>query len=154
MAGQGWGRAYRREQQRFAVLNTGTADTTQFAGLDTSASVNDDASNVTASGTEPSSSNGYARVAITWADPALPANDAACNALNSNSLAWTSSGGGFSTGATTLKSVTIWRVSTLANVAEADFLGRAPLATPFAVSATGITITIAASALVMGSIGA
>lgn len=153
----GWGRRMRVEMQKLMVNQTPTTQTAWFAGLDTNTTVADDASNVTASGTEPSSSNGYARVAITWntltAYTSLTV-DTASVASNSGSLSWTSTAGGFSTGATTLKSVTIWNTSTLATVAETAFLGRAAIAVPQAVNAGGITLTIAASGLTMGCISA
>lgn len=151
----GWGREVRRAFQNIATSNAaGKTFTTPNAGLDTSATVADDASNVVAGTTEPSNSNGYGRVAITWTAPPLPAADAAAIAANSNSLSWTSSGGGFSTGATTLKSVTVWNTSVLATVTEAAFLGRAPIAVPQAVNAAGITLTITAGNLSFGCISA
>lgn len=147
----GYTRRYRVEMQKFAVLNTGTANTSMFAGLDTSASVNDDMSNVVAGTTEPTSSNGYARQAITWATPAAAGLDASVPALNSVALTWTSgAGGGFSTGATTLKTVTGWNSSTLANVAESFGCFRAAITTPQAVNAANITLTIAISGLSLG----
>jgi hypothetical protein len=148
----GWTRRYRVETQKFAVLNTGTAVTSMFAGLDTNASVNDDMGNVVAGTTEPTSSNGYARNAVTWATPAAGALDAAVNALNSIALTWTSSGGAFSTGGTTLKVLTLWNTSTLATTTEAAGCGRATITTPQAVNASGITLTIAISGLSMGCI--
>jgi hypothetical protein len=148
----GWTRRYRVEMQKFAVLNTGSSNTSMFAGLDTNTSVNDDMSNVTASGTEPSSSNGYGRQAITWATPAAGALDATVPALNSAQLVWTSSGGAFSSGATTLKVLTLWNSSTLANVGESFGCGRATISTPQAVNASGITLTVAVSGLSMGLI--
>lgn len=124
-----------------------------FAGLDTNASVNDDASNVTVGGTEPTSSNGYARQSFTWnTSVATPALDAAAIVLNVAAISWTSSGGGFSTAATTLKVVPIWNTSTLATITEAAFVGRCVMATPRAVDVTGITLTIAIGGLQMGMI--
>jgi len=152
----GWGARKRGTMQIWAVNQSPpSAVTTIYAGLDTNTTVADDASNVTASGTEPSSSNGYARVAVTtWNTISTPSNDAAAQATNSTTLSWTSSVGGFSTGATTLKSVTLWNSSTLANVSATYFEGRAPMATPRAVDVVGITLTIASGGLVMGLISA
>jgi hypothetical protein len=151
----GWGREVRRAFQNIATSNAaGKTFTTPFAGLDTTAVVSDDASGIVAGTTEPSSSNGYARQSISWTAPPLPAADAAAIAANSGAISWTSSGGGFSTGATTLKSVTLWNTSTLATVTEAAFLGRAPIAVPQAVNAAGITLTIAIGGLSMGCISA
>lgn len=152
----GWGRRYRQKMQQWAVLATGTSEGgagTLFAGLDTNTSVNDDGSNVTAGTTEPSTTGTYARQAITWATPASGALDATVPALNSVALSWTSTAA-WSTGATTLKTVTIWNTGTLASVAEANFNGRASIAVPQAVNASGITLTIAISGLSMGFISA
>lgn len=149
----GWGRRYRQKMQQWGVLGTGTADTSMFAGLDTNTSVNDDGSNVVAGTTEPSSTGSYARKAITWATPAAGALDANVPALNSATLTWTSTLA-FSTGATTLKTLTIWNTSTLASVAETDFCGRGAIAVPQAVNAAGITLTVAISGLSMGFISA
>lgn len=149
----GWSRRYRVEMQKFATNTSGTSFTTFFAGLDTNTSVNDDASNVTASTTEPSSTGSYARQAITWATPAAGSLDATVPALNSVAISWTSSAA-FSTGATTLKTVTIWNTATLATTTEAAFCGRAAIAVPQAVNAASITLTIAISGLSMGLISA
>lgn len=151
----GWGREVRRAFQNLATSNaTVKTFTTPFAGLDTTAAVSDDASGITAGTTEPTSANGYARQSISWTAPPLPAADASCLAQNSASISWTSSGGAFSTAATTLKSVTLWNTSTLATVTEAAFLGRAPISVPQAVNAAGITLTIAIGGLTMGCISA
>ena len=152
----GWGARKRGTMQIWAVNQSPpSAVTTIYAGLDTNTTVADDGSNVTAGSTEPSSSNGYARVAITtWNTISTPSNDAAAQATNSTTLSWTSVTGGFNTGATTLKSVTLWNTSTLATTTAAAFEGRAPMATPRAVDVAGITLTIASGGLVMGLISA
>lgn len=129
---------------------TPTAQTTWFAGLST-ANPGDDGQSVA----EPTATNGYARVAITW--NTLTAytsvtNDTASVASNSNSLSFTSSGGAFSTGATNLTYVYLNTGST--GTTEATYLGRAAIAVPQAVNAAGITLTIAASGLTMNLISA
>lgn len=151
----GWGRQVRVDFQKLATqVATTKTYTTPFAGLCTTNPL-DDGSGVTAGTTEPSSSNGYARQAITWNTISSPSLDAAANATNSASISWTSSGGGFSTGATNLTHVSIWNTSTLATVTEAAFLGRAAIAVPQAVNAAGITLTMASTTgLVMGCISA
>lgn len=138
--------------QQWAVLGTGTAETSLFAGLDTNTAVNDDGSNVVAGTTEPAAAATYARAAITWATPAAGALDASVPALNSGTLTYGPSSAAYSTGATTLKSITVWNTATLANVAEADFNGRAQITTPVAVASAGITLTVAISGLNMGFI--
>jgi len=148
----GWGRRYRQKMQQWAVLGTGTFES-MFAGLDTNTSVNDDGSNVTAGTTEPSSTGGYARQAISWATPASGALDATVPALNSVAISWTSSAA-WSTAATTLKVLTIWNTATLSPTTEATFVGRAAIAVPQAVNASGITLTVAISGLSMGFISA
>lgn len=135
--------------QTWATAGTGSSES-MFAGLDTNTSVNDDASNVTAGTTEPSSSNGYSRPAITWGSATNGSLDAAVTVANSASISWTSSGGAFSTGATTLKVLTIWNTATLASANDAAFCGRATIAVPQAVNAAGITLTVAIGGLVMG----
>lgn len=130
---------------KVAVGQSPTALTAWHAGLST-ANPNDDGQ----SNAEPTATNGYARVAITWntltAYTSVTA-DTASVASNSNSLSFTSSGGGFSTGATNLTHVGIWNAST--GTAETGFHGRAAIAVPQAVNAAGITLTIAASGLTM-----
>ena len=152
----GWGKRVRVNMQKYEISGSpASAPATIYAGLDTNTSVNDDASNVTAGSTEPSSSNGYGRQAITvWNTVTSPSNDAAAQATNQTVLTWTSSGGGFSTGATTLKTMTLWNSNTLSNVAESFFEGRAQIATPQAVATAGITLTCANGGLVMGLISA
>jgi hypothetical protein len=144
--------------QKFAVLNTGTSAAASsgviYAGLDrNSGPVGDDASGITAGTTEPSSTGSYARQAITWATPVQGAADATVPALNSVAISWTSSAA-YSTAANTLGLVTLWNTATLATVAEANFYGRAVIAVPQAVNASGITLTIAISGLSMGFISA
>lgn len=149
----GWSAEVRRDFQRLATqVATTKTYTTPFAGLCTTNPL-DDASGVTASGTEPSSTGGYARQAITWTAPPLPANDAAAVAANSAAISWTSSAA-FSTGATTLTHVSLWNTSTLATVTAAAFLGRAAISVPQAVNASGITLTIAIAGLTMNCISA
>jgi hypothetical protein len=140
--------------QKLATQNsTAKTYTTPFAGLCT-ANPGDDASGVTVGGTEPSSTGGYARQAITWTAPTQPSADASCNAVNSAGISWTSSAA-FSTGATNLTHVSIWNTSTLATITETAFLGRAAISVPQAVNAAGITLTMAATTgLVMGCISA
>lgn len=143
--------------QKFAVLNTGTAVTSQFAGLDTNLGpAGDDASGITANTTEPTGpvgTSGYERKPITWSTPVQGAADATVPALNSGAISWTSVTA-FSTSGTPLARVTLWSTATLATVAEASFLGRAVIAVPQAVNAGGITLTIAISGLSMGFISA
>ena len=155
MANSGWSRRYRVEMQKFATNTSGTSFTSFFAGLDTNTTVNDDASNVAASTTEPTSTGSYARQgSFVWATPTAPGSlDVSCPALNNASISWTSTGA-FSTTSTTLKVVTIWNTSTLATTTEAAFCGRAQIAVPQAVNASGITLTIAASGLAMGFVSA
>lgn len=152
----GWGRAVRVDFQKLATqVATTKTYTTPHAALMTG-NPNDDGQGNSPAGTlEPTSSNGYARQAITWNAISTPSNDAAANATNSNTISWTSSGGGFSTGATNLTYVAIYNTATLATVTEAAFLGRAQIAVPQAVNAAGITLTMAANTgLVMGCISA
>lgn len=139
--------------QKYATGNSPAAFVSMFAGLDTNTTVNDDGSNVTAGTTEPSSTGGYARQAISWAVPAAGALDATVPALNSAAITWTSSAA-WSTGATTLKTLTIWNSSTLSNVAESFFVGRAAIAAPQAVNAASITLTVAIGGLSMGFVSA
>jgi hypothetical protein len=144
--------------QQFAVLGTGTSEGgtgTIKAGLSTQTSNAgpDDGSGITPGTQEPSSTGSYARQPINWATPATGSLDATVPALNSGSISWTSTAA-FSTGATTLQIVTLWNTTTLATVTEAAFLGRANIAVPQAVNASGITLTIAASGLSMGFISA
>lgn len=150
----GWGRAVRVDFQKLATqVATTKTYTTPFAGLCTTNPL-DDGSGVTAGTTEPSSTGSYARQAITWNAISTPANDAAANATNSGSISWTSTAA-WSTGATTLTHVIIYNTPTLATVTEAAFLGRAAIAVPQAVNASGITLTMAATTgLVMGCISA
>lgn len=152
----GWGARKRQNLQLYAVNQSPPAAvTTIFAGLDTNTTVADDGSNVVAGTTEPTSANGYGRQTIsTWNTIAQPANDAAAQATNSTVLNFTSSGGAFSTGATTLKSVTLWNTATLATTTNAAFEGRAAIAVPQAVNGAGITLTFASGGLVMGLISA
>lgn len=153
----GWGRRIRQNMQRWVTNQTpGTTPSAWFAGLSiqTSNAGPDDGSGITPGTTEPSSSNGYTRPAITWAQPVSGANDATVPALNSATISWTSSGGAFSTAANNLNLVTIWDTATLATVAEANFYGRANIAVPQAVNASGITLTIAIGGLSMGFISA
>ena len=144
----GWGREVRRDFQRLATqVSTTKTYTTPFASLST-ANPNDDGQ----SNAEPTATNGYAAQSISWTAPPLPSNDAAAIAANSASISWTSSGGGFSTGATNLTHVGIWNHVTTRT--EAAFLGRAAISVPQAVNAAGITLTIAISGLSMGCISA
>lgn len=144
----GWGREVRRDMQRLATqVATTKTYTTPFLSLST-ANPNDDGQ----SNAEPTVSNGYAAQAITWTAPPLPSNDASALAQNSASISFTSSGGGFSTGATNLTHVGIWNNSTTRT--EAAFLGRAAISVPQAVAAAGITLTVAIGGLTMGCISA
>lgn len=127
--------------------------TTPFAGLCTTNPL-DDGSGVTVGGTEPSSTGGYARQAITWTAPTQPALDASCVAANSGAITWGPSGAAWSTGATTLTHVIIYNTSTLATITETAFLGRAAISVPQAVNAASITLTIAIGGLTMGCISA
>lgn len=155
MANTGWSTRKRKELQNYATGNSPVAFTTIFGGLDTNTAVADDASNVVAGTTEPTSSNGYARFSITaWNASTTPSANAAATTSNSTPMTWTSSGGGFSTGATTLKSITLWTTATLATVTLAAFEGWAPIAVPQAVNATGITLTVANGGMVLGLISA
>lgn len=144
----GWGRQVRLDFQRLATqVATTKTYTTPFASLSTANPGDDGASNA-----EPTATNGYAAQAITWTAPTQPANDASCVASNSNTISFTSSGGGFSTGATNLTHVGVWNNVTTRT--EAAFLGRAAIAVPQAVAAAGITLTIAIGGLVMNNISA
>lgn len=144
----GWGREVRRDFSRLAAqVATTKTYTTPFASLST-ANPNDDGQ----SNAEPTVTNGYAAQAISWTAPPLPANDAAAVAGNSASISFTSSGGGFSTGATNLTHVGIWNHVTTRT--EAAFLGRAAISVPQAVAAAGITLTIAIGGLLMNTISA
>lgn len=149
----GWGRRRRVEMQKTNVNQSASPETAWFAGLST-ANPNDDGQ----SNAEPTSSNGYARQAITWNTLTVYTSitaDQASNATNSAGISWTSSGGGFSTGATNLTHVSIWNASSLASTAETAYLGRAAIAVPQAVAASGITLTLAANTgLTMGCISA
>lgn len=148
--GAAYGRRIRQKLQAIIQVNSGTytAEAGYFASLSTIASVNDDGQNSATPGTtEPTATNGYARQAFTWVAPTLPTNDSPAVISNTAGIAFTSTGGGFSTGATLLQSLIVYNVSTLATVTEAVFVMRAPLSTPVAVNATGITVSIAASAM-------
>lgn len=142
------------------IAQAGTTITPEagwFAGLNTvatSAPFLDDGSSVVAGTSEPTSANGYARQSVSWSAVSTPSNDAAAQLLNSNAISWTSSGGAFSTGATVLNTVTLHNTATLATVAESAFQARAPLSNPVAVSATGITVSIAIGALALNLISA
>lgn len=150
----GWGREVRRDFQRLATqVATTKTYTTPFAGLCTTNPL-DDASGVTVGGTEPSSTGTYARQAISWTAPPLPAADASALAQNSVAISFGPSSAAFSTGATNLTHVSLWNTSTLATVTEAAYLGRAAIAVPQAVNASGITLTIAIGGLTMGCISA
>lgn len=150
----GWGRQVRLDFQKIATQNPTTKTyTTPNAGLCTTNPL-DDGSGNTASGTEPSSTGGYARQAISWTAPTQPALDASCIAQNSVAISWGPSGAAYSTGATTLTHVGIWNTSVLATVTETAFLGRAAIAVPQAVNSAGITLTIAIGGLQMGCISA
>lgn len=151
MANTGWSTRKRALMQNYATNTSPTAATTIYAGLDTQTAVPDDAATIA----EPTSSNGYQRVTITtWNSSSTPSANAAATTSNNTVLNWTSSGGGFSTGATTLKSITLWNSNVLSNVALSFFEGWAPIAVPQAVNATGITLTVANGGLVMGLISA
>jgi hypothetical protein len=144
----GWGRQVRLDMQRLATQNSPTKTyTTPFASLSTTLIADDGSNN-----TEPTSTGGYARQAITWTAPTQPANDASCIAQNSNALTWGPSGAAYSTGATALQSMGVW--NHVSNTAEANFLGRATIAVPQAVNAAGITLTCAIGGLQMGLISA
>lgn len=149
----GYGRRVRLDFQKLLTNNTPASYTAWFAGLCTTNPLDDGSGNTVAT-TEPSSSNGYARPAITWTAPTQPSLDASVVASNSASISWTSSGGGFSTGATNLTHVAIWNTATLATVTEAAYIGRAAITVPQAVNAAGITLTIAIAGLVMNIISA
>lgn len=157
----GWGRRYRTEMQKFAVLNTGTSAAASsgiiYAGLDrNSGPVGDDASGITVGTTEPTGpvgTSGYERKPITWATPAQGSPDATVPALNSVAITWTSVTA-WSTAANPLGLVTLWNTATLATITEANFYGRATITVPQAVNASGITLTIAISGLSMGFISA
>ena len=113
-----------------------TFPTNSFAGL-TTASPDDDGQG----GTEPTiGTNGYARASITWTAVATPAVDGNVVLTNSNALTFTSTGGGFSTGATPLTHVPVYTGSTLRT--EATYVGYGPLTPSQAVNAAGVTITI------------
>lgn len=154
----GWGRRRRVFMQGTNVNQTATAETAWFAGLITTNPGDDGAGNATPGTTEPSSSNGYTRPAITWNTLTVYTSvtvDTASNATNSNALTWTSSGGGFSTAGNNLTHIAIYNSATLSNVAETFYLGRAAIAVPQAVASAGITLTAAISTgLVMGCISA
>jgi hypothetical protein len=151
----GWGRQVRVDFQKLATqVATTKTYTTPFAALMTGNPGDDGQANSPAGTLEPTSTGSYARQAITWNTISTPSNDAAANATNSGSISWTSTAA-FSTGATNLTHVAIYNTSTLATVTEASFLGRAAIAVPQAVNASGITLTMAANTgLVMGCISA
>jgi hypothetical protein len=161
----GWGRRMRvKAQSMLTTINTTygaftpevTTGSFFKAGLctvATSAPFLDDGSSATAGGTEPTiGSNGYARQDVSFAAVGTPANDAAAVATNTQIIAFTSVTGGFSTGASVINTLTLWNVAT--TVVESAFCARAPLSNPVAVSAAGITISIAISALTLGIISA
>lgn len=152
----GWGRRIRQNMQRWVTNQTpGTQPSAWFAGFSTQSTNagTDDGSGITPGTQEPSSTGSYARQAITWAQPVSGSLDATVPALNTGSISWTSTAA-YSTGATALNIITIWDTSTLATVAEANYYGRANIAVPQAVNASGITLTIASSGLSMGFISA
>lgn len=133
--------------QKYATNTTPAASpTTPYASLSTANTGDDGAANA-----EPTSTGSYARQAITWSTPAAGANDATVPALNSAAISWTSTAA-YSTGATNLTHVGVWNHLTTST--EAVFLGRAAIAVPQAVNASGITLTIAISGLSMGFISA
>lgn len=155
----GWGRQVRVDFQKLATqVATTKTYTTPFAALCTTNPGDDGQANSPAGTLEPTSSNGYARQAITWNTISTPSNDAAAVATNSGTAITfgPSSGGGFSTGATALGFIAIYNTATLATVTETAYLGRAAVAGGgFAVNAAGISLTLAATTgLVMGCISA
>ena len=144
----GWGRQVRVDFQKLATqVATTKTYTTPFASLSTANPGDDGQSNA-----EPTSTGSYAAQAITWNTISTPSNDAAAVASNSATISWTSTAA-FSTGATVLSHVGIWNSSSTRT--EAAFLGRASITGGgFAVNASGITLSIAASGLTMNCISA
>jgi hypothetical protein len=154
----GPGRAVRVDWMKvFTNVATTKTYSTPHAALMTG-NPNDDGQGNSPAGTlEPTSSNGYARQAITWNTISTPSNDAAAQATNNGAITFgPSSGGGFSTGATALTYLAVYNTATLATVTEAAFLGRALIAGGgFAVNAAGVSITFATNTgIVFGSISA
>jgi len=153
MPATGYGRRVRLDMTKYVLNQTpASAPTTWFASLATG-NPNDDGQ-YSGSDLEPTiGTNGYARASITWNTATQPSLDAAVVATNSGALSFTSSGGGFSTGATNLTHVGIWTTNNTRT--EAVFIGRAAISVPQAVNAAGITLTMASTTgLVMGLISA
>jgi len=140
----GWGRRVRVEQQKCAVGQSPTAQSPTHVGLSSANPGDDGAANA-----EPTAgTGGYGRQSITWGTVAAPGSlDVSVDAKNSTAISWTSTAP-WSTGATPLSHVSIWGHITTST--EAQYCGRAAIAVPQAVNAAGITLTLAANALVMG----
>lgn len=156
MAVTGYGRRVRCEMMKVAVNTTPTNQNPTFLALCTVNPGDAGAANNSAGTTEPSSTGSYARQAVTWV--AIPTYtgvtaDTAVNTSNVLQISWTSTAA-WSTGATALSHVGLYDTATLATVAETNYYGRAAISVPQAVNASGITLTIAASGLVMGCISA
>ena len=139
----GWSRRVRVEMQKCAVGQSPTAQSPGFVGYSTTDPL-DDGSGVT----EPTSTGGYARQAITWGAITAGSLGASVPATNSGSISWTSTLA-WSTGASALNYLCFWNASSLASVAESAFCGYLDVDTPQAVNAADITLTIANGAVVM-----
>jgi hypothetical protein len=153
----GWGRRIRYAMQQYAVNSSPpTAAASTHVALNPTDPL-DSAVGYTAGTTEPASTNGYARQAITWqftvgAYTSITA-DATVEVTNNGAISFGPSvGGGFSpSGPYTF--VSHWNTATLATVAETAYWGRAAVSAPTqSVGGAGITLTIASGALKMGCI--
>jgi hypothetical protein len=147
----GYGRRTREQLTRFATGRSTSYTAATHAAL-TTANPGDDGQTNAAGAVEPTSTGGYARQAITFADPVVytsVTNDTASLCKHStfnygaSSVAW-------STGATVLTHIATYDSSTL--FTEIRFCARAAISTPPAVASAGITITIAADAVQLGLI--
>lgn len=142
----GYGRRVRRLMVDFVAGKTPTAPTAWYISLHTT-NPGDDGQG----GGEPTlGTGGYARKQFAggssdWTAAPNPSNDAAAVSANSGSQSFATSTAAWSTGATNLTHFGVWDSATL--TAEANFIGRGSLTTPQAVNASGITITIATSAI-------
>lgn len=144
----GYGRRVRRLQQDFVSGKAPTAPAAWYLAAST-ANPGDDASGLA----EPTATGGYVRkqmpTAADWTAAPNPSNDAAAVAANANIINFAASSAAWSTGATNITYLAIFDHPT--NTAEANYIGRAILATPQAVNSSGVTLSIAIGALTMNN---
>lgn len=152
----GWGRKVRLNQAKIAcgVAADHTYTTTPFMALNTS-NPNDDGQTA---GEVTTTTSGYLRVTFSWTTPTLPSNDAAVIATNTALVTFGPSAGANAAWGT-LTHISVWeKVSgtqeDISGGTAGGYLARATATVPQAVSAAGVSITVAASALVLNLISA